>query len=264
MIERDFVRQKKREFQVQEFISESLKNVGHSYTELQRTPLGDKVIIHSSRPGLIVGRKGQNISKLTGILKTRFNLENPQVEISDVENPMLDAKIVAERIASSLERFGSNRFKGIMHKTMDEILSSGALGVELRLSGKLPSSRAKSWRVYGGHLKKCGDAAIMNVRKATVIAKLKSGVIGIQVNILPASIVMPDAIIIREAEVEKKVPEPVQIKEALVVVEEKPEEKKEEAPAEVKKEAAETPEPTEKPAKKARKKKSEKKKGDEA
>ncbi len=265
MIERDFVRQKKREFQVQEFISASLKNVGHSYTELQRTPLGDKVIIHTSRPGLIVGRKGQNISKLTDMLKTRFNLENPQVEISDVQNPMLDANIVAERIASSLERFGSNRFKGIMHKSMEDVLSGGALGVEIRLSGKLPSSRAKSWRVYGGRLKKCGDAAIMNVRKASIVAKLKSGVIGIQVNILPASITMPDAIIIREAEAGKKPAEtPAPSSEALASIKEKPEEKKEEAQAETPKDTAEKiPEPKEKPSRKARKKKPETKKGDD-
>lgn len=263
MIERDFVRQKKKEFQVQEFISASLKNVGHSYTELQRTPLGDKVIIHTSRPGLIVGRKGQNISKLTDVLKTRFSLENPQVEISDVENPMLDANIVAERIASSLERFGSNRFKGIMHKTMEDILSAGALGVEIRLSGKLPSSRAKSWRVYGGRLKKCGDAAVMNVRKAITAAKLKSGVIGIQVNILPSSIIMPDAITVIEIGSEKKSPESAPAKEEPSAEKEKAGEKKEEAPAEASKEKAEeTPEAKEKPAKKARKKKTAKN-GDE-
>src|SRR3990167_9100291 len=103
MIERDFVKQKKNEFQLKEFITATLKNVGHSYTELQRTPLGEKVIIHTSRPGLIVGRKGQNISRLTEILRTKFKLENPSVEISEVEHPNLDANIVAERIASSLE-----------------------------------------------------------------------------------------------------------------------------------------------------------------
>ena len=194
MIERDFVRQKKREFQVQEFISATLKNVGHSFTELQRTPLGDKVVIHTSRPGLIVGRKGQNISKLTETLQAEFGLENPQVEINEVENPELDARIVAERIASSLEHFGSNRFKGIMHKTLENVLAAGALGVEIKLSGKLPSSRAKSWRIYGGHLKKCGDAAVVHVRKGRVVAKLKSGVIGIKVDILPPDVIMPDTI----------------------------------------------------------------------
>ena len=207
MIERDFVKQKKKEFQGRMFISDTLKNVGHSYTELQRTPLGEKVIIHSSRPGLIVGRKGQNISRLTELLKNKFKLENPQVEISEVQHPDLIANIVGERISGALERFGSNRFKGIMHRTMSDVLAAGARGVEIRLSGKLPGARAKSWRVYGGYLKKCGDAAIMHVSKANVVAKLKSGVIGIQVSIMPPGVTMPDTIKIIDPEETKEEPD---------------------------------------------------------
>ncbi len=198
MIEREFVEQKKKEFQVQEFVSETLKNAGHSHTRLQRTPLGEKVVIYTSRPGLIVGRKGQTISKLTDVLKKRFGLENPQVEISEVSNPLLDARIVAERIASELERFGSNRFKGIMHKALEDVLAAGAIGVELRLSGKLPGARAKSWRVAGGYLRKCGDAAVTFVNKSTFSAQLKPGIIGIKVKIMPPGIVMPDEIRLNE------------------------------------------------------------------
>ena len=206
MIEREFISQKKREFQVMSYISENLKNVGHSFTEIKRTPLGDKVVIHASRPGLIVGRKGQNIEKLTKSLKNKFKLENPQIEISEVDNPELDANIVAERIASTLERFGSNRFKSIMHKTLASVLGAGAVGVEVRVSGKLPSSRAKSWRVYGGNLKKCGDAALTNVRKAKIYAKLKSGVVGIQVRILPSGTTMPDSVSLKEEKTEEEKP----------------------------------------------------------
>ena len=120
-----------------------------------RTPLGEKIIIYTSRPGLIVGRKGENIKKLTKNLKKKFDLENPQIEIAEVDKIMLDPQIVAERIASSLERFGSNRFKGIGHKTMEEVIQSGALGIEIVISGKIPGARAKSWRFYKGYLKKC-------------------------------------------------------------------------------------------------------------
>lgn len=255
MIERDFVKQRKKEFQVGEFISANLKNVGHSYTELQRTPLGEKVIIHTSRPGLIVGRKGQNISKLTEMLKKEFKFENPQVEISEVEHPDLVAVIVGERIASALERFGSNRFKGIMHKTMSNVLAAGAKGVEIRLSGKLPGARAKSWRVYGGYLKKCGDAAIMYVSKACVTAKLKSGVIGIQVSIMPPGVTMPDSIKFIEEETKKteeKTEEKTETKEA-----EKPREK-----AEGKTETRETEKPEVKKEEKEAKKKPRKKKAE--
>jgi small subunit ribosomal protein S3 len=194
LIERKFISQKMKEFAILEFISNNLKKVGHSYTKLQRTPLGEKIIIYASRPGLIVGRKGQSIKDLTRTLKKKFELENPQIEINEVENPNLDAQIVAERIAGLLERFGTTKFKAIGHKTMTDVMNSGALGIEIHISGKIPSSRAQSWRFYQGYLKKCGDVALEGVRKAYAIAKLKSGIVGIQVAIMPPDIDLPDEI----------------------------------------------------------------------
>ncbi|MBS3128572.1 30S ribosomal protein S3 [Candidatus Woesearchaeota archaeon] len=216
MIERKFVASNIKEFQVSEYISETLKNVGHSHTKIQKTPVGEKIIIFASRPGLIVGRKGENIKKLTKTLKTKFNFENPQIEIKEVENIALDAQIMAERISSTLERFGSSQFKGIGHKTIAEVINSGALGIEILMSGKIPGARAKSWRFYQGYLKKCGDIAMTGVRAAYATAKLKSGIIGIQVKIMPPDIKLPDRVELRE--------EPETIVEAL---EEKKEEKKE-------------------------------------
>lgn len=134
------------------------------------------------------------------MLKKRFGLENPQVEIAEVTNQMLDSRIVAEKIASELERFGANRFKGIMHKAVEEVLAAGGMGIEIRLSGKLPGARAKRWRVAGGYLRKCGDAAITFVNKTILTAQLKPGVIGIQVKIMPPGIVMPDEVKFKEAE----------------------------------------------------------------
>ena len=193
MIERKFVAQKVKEFQIEEYITQSLKNVGHSHTKMVKTPLGEKIIIFTSRPGLIVGRKGQNIKQLTKTLKKRFELENPQIEISEVENPSLDAQIVAEKIVDALEKFGSEKFKAIGHKIMTEVMRSGALGIEIIVSGKVPSARAKSWRFYNGYLKKCGDIAL-SVRKADVQAQLKTGIIGVKVSIMPPDIKLPDDI----------------------------------------------------------------------
>lgn len=193
MIERKFIAQKKKEFQIQEFIAQNLKRVGHSHTRLQRTPLGEKIIIHASRPGLIVGRKGQNIKKLTKTLKKKFDLENPQIEISEIEDVNLDAQIVAERIANTLERFGTTKFKGVGHKVMTDVIDSGALGIEILISGKIPSARAKSWRFYSGYLKKCGDIAL-GVRRAYTSAQLKTGIVGIKVSIMPSDLKLPDDI----------------------------------------------------------------------
>ena len=194
MIERKFVAQKMKEFQIEEYITQSLENVGHSHTKMVKTPLGEKIIIFASRPGLIVGRKGQNIKQLTKTLKKRFNLENPQIEISEVETPNLDAHIVAEKIVDALEKFGSEKFKAIGHRIMTDVMRSGALGIEIVVSGKVPSARAKSWRFYSGYLKKCGDIAIMGVRRANAQAQLKTGIIGIKVKIMPPDIKLPDDI----------------------------------------------------------------------
>jgi small subunit ribosomal protein S3 len=194
MIEREFINQKTKEFYIRKYIGNKLNRVGVSQIRLKKIPLGEKIIIHTSRPSLIVGSKGANIKDLTRTLKRDFKLENPQIEIVEVKEIFLDAHIVAERIAGSLERFGSARFKGVGHKVMQNVINSGALGVEVIISGKIPGSRAKNWRFYQGYLKKCGDISVEGVRKAKTAALLKSGIIGIKVSIMPPGLKLPDHI----------------------------------------------------------------------
>lgn len=196
MIERKFIAQKTKEYYIQKYVEKTLGSVGISSIKLKKIPLGEKLVINTSRPSLIVGSKGSNIRALTKVLKSKFELENPQIEIEEIRNPFLDANVVAERIVSSLERFGSARFKGIGHKMLESVIAAGALGVEIFISGKIPGARAKSWRFYMGYLKKCGDIAITGVRTAKKSALLKSGIIGVKVSIMPADVLLPDRIIL--------------------------------------------------------------------
>ena len=207
MIERKFVKEKLKEAAVQEYITNRLQNVGHSHTKIQKTPLGEKIIVYASRPGLIVGRKGETIKELTRTIKSRFKFDNPQIEIEEVINPNLDAQIVAERIASTLERFGSSKFKGVGHKVMGDIMNSGALGVEIRISGKIPGSRAKTWRFYQGYLKKCGNISVEGVKTAFSVARLKTGTVGIRVKIMPGDTKLPDMIEIFKEPIKEEVKE---------------------------------------------------------
>lgn len=207
-IERKFIKQNMKELLIKEHVETSLSRVGLAGVKLRKTPLGDRIVVSASRPGLVVGRQGANISRLTKELKENFTLDNPQIEIEEVTQPDLDPNIIAERIINSLERFGSARFKGIGHRSMADVMAAGALGVEITINGKVPSTRAKNWRFYTGYLKKCGDFAIEGVRRATKAAILKTGVIGVQVRIMPADIELPDNA--------KILPDPV------VEVEEKP------------------------------------------
>ncbi len=225
MIERKFIAQRIKEFQIQEYMGENLKGAGHSHTKLVRTPLGEKVILSVSRPGLVVGKKGQNIKQLTKNLKKKFGLENPQIEISEVENIGLDANITAQRIADSLEKFGTNRFKAIGHKAMSDSMNAGALGIEIVISGKIPSARAKRWRFYSGYLKKCGDIAITGVKVAYASAKLKTGIVGVKVKIMPPDIKLPDSITLVEEEKKEEKKEEAPKKEEKHVEEKKDEDK---------------------------------------
>ncbi len=197
MIERQFVSQKLKEFKVQEYIAKELSRTGYSHTEIKRTPLGEKIVVYTTRPGMVVGKKGENIQKLTEVLKKKFKMENPQIEIGEIHNPFLDVSYVADRIASTLERFGPQRFKSVGYKMLQSILDAGAIGAEIVISGKVPSARAKRWRFKAGHLKKSGDIAMSFISRTVAAARLKSGIIGIKISIMTPDILLPDKIIIK-------------------------------------------------------------------
>src|SRR3989344_822670 len=199
MIEKQIVNKYVKEYLMQEYIKSYLPRGSYSKIDLRKTPLGEKIIIHTSRPGLVVGRKGANLSELTSVLKSKYGMENPQIEDMEIQNPNLDPKSVAESIVNSFERFGPKRYKPIGYRALQGILDAGATGAEVVISGRgVPSSRAKSWRFLAGHMKKSGDISENFVKRATVVANLKSGSIGIKVNILTPDVILPDEIKIKE------------------------------------------------------------------
>ena len=198
MIERKIMKDKFLQFAVANFIKEELGDVVFDRVELEKVPMGVRVIIYTSTPGLVIGREGSNIKRLTRALKERFNFENPQIKIGDVRDPYLSASIVAKMIANDLARYGSQKFKLSGFKALTNIMNAGAMGAEIRLSGKLPSSRAKSWRFAKGYLKKTGYASDFLVDKAIESVTLKTGVVGIKVMIMLPDTPLPDKIVYHE------------------------------------------------------------------
>ena len=198
MEERKFIKLNKEEFGVKEYIKKNLGKGKISKLDIEYTPIGEKILIFTSKPGLIIGRGGKKIEELTEALKKRFKLENPHIEIKEIKNPLLDAQTVADDIAYALERMGNLKFKVIAYKKLQEIMNNGALGCEIRLSGKLPSDRAKSWRFANGYLKKSGESSKV-VDRTQAVALTKTGIIGIKVAIMP-----PDAKIIDKIDVNEE------------------------------------------------------------
>jgi small subunit ribosomal protein S3 len=225
MDEKKFVQFKKRELEMKKYIWDSLGKGKVSSIKVEYTPVGEKIIVATDRPGLIIGSRGERINELTRVLKQRFKLENPNIEISEITNPSLDAQLVADRIALDLEKMGNLKFKSIAYRELVRVMNAGALGVEIKLSGKLPSDRAKSWRFAMGYLKKVGDSAKV-VRQASSIALTKLGISGIKVGILP-----PDAKIHDKIEIDDNLKKFLKAEPVIEKVEEqkakKPRKKKE-------------------------------------
>lgn len=197
MEERKLVQLKKEEFGIREYIKSALGKGKISKVKIKYTPIGEKIIVSTNKPGLVIGKRGEKIEELTRYLKEKFKLENPHIEIEEIINPDFDSQLIADEIALNLERLGPLKFKIVAYKVLQRVMDAGALGIEIRLCGKLPSERAKMWRFQQGFLKKIGDSAKV-VDKAQAISQTKPGVVGIQVSILPPYAKIHDKITINE------------------------------------------------------------------
>lgn len=193
MEEKQTVKFKKEEFAIKETIRKLIGKGKMSHVRIEYTPVGEKVIISTDKPGLVIGRGGESLNELTDVLKKNFKFQNLHIEIEEVQEPTYDAQIIADEIAIGLEKFGPLKFKVIAYRTLEKVMRAGALGCEIRLSGKLPSSRAKTWRFAQGYLKKAGDTAKM-VSHAQARAETKPGTVGVKVSILSPHAVMIDRI----------------------------------------------------------------------
>ncbi len=207
MIERKFVQEGIANMKIAEFLDKELDRAEYSGCEIRRTPLATRIVIRAGRPAIIIGRGGERIARLQKTLKERFGLENPQIEVKGVDNPYLDAKIVAKRIKFALER-GLN-YRRVVNMFLSRVMEAGAVGVEIDVSGKLTGERHRTEKYFAGYVMKCGFPAQTYVDVVQEQAVLKPGVIGIKVHIMPF---MPP-----EMEMEKKVAKgDVEIKEEVI------------------------------------------------
>lgn len=228
MIERKIIQSKLIEHKITEFVKSQSKDLAVKAVSFEKNPVGERITIYTSTPGLVIGREGSNIKKLTIALKKEFNFENPQIKIGEVKEAYLSAPIVAKMIANDLARFGSQKFKLSGFKSLTRIMDCGAMGCEIKISGKLPSSRAKSWRFHKGYLKKTGYVSDFLVDKGVESVTLKTGVVGIKVQIMLPGTPLPDKIVFNT---EAAAPATAEEEKVAIVEEEaKVEEVKEEKP----------------------------------
>lgn len=171
-----------KKMKIEDFIKKYFPEESYSKIELERTPLGVKIVIYTDKPGRIIGSGGRKINEMTDMLKKEFKLENPQVDVKSIEHPDLDAKIIAKKITSALER-GYN-YKKIGNIMMKKIMDAGAVGVEIVIAGKLGGSKGRTGKFIQGYMKHCGQPAKELVDYGFEEAETKPGKIGVKVKIM--------------------------------------------------------------------------------
>ncbi len=192
MIEKDFVTEGLRRTKIDEYLEKELERAGYGGMEIQVTPLGTMVVVYAERPGMVIGRGGKTVRAITQSLKTKFDLDNPQVEVKEVNVPELNARIMASKIANMLQR--GMHFRRVAYSTIRKIMGAGAQGVEVTISGKIRGSRSAVAKFTEGYIKKCGEPATKFVTEGFATAPLKPGVLGIVVRIMPPEAILPDKV----------------------------------------------------------------------
>ena len=202
-IKKHFINKGIQQCLVDEFLRSELDNSGYDSCSLQKTPMGTRITIRTSRPGLVIGKKGKKIKELTEAVKNKFNINVPTIDVDTIENPDLNAQIQAERIAYAINK-GQN-YRRATYSIIRRIIKSGARGVEVHISGKVTSQRARNQVFRSGVINKCGTPAYEGVDKGVAHLTLKSGVLGIRVSIMSKDYLLPDYVEIRKGIFEDKV-----------------------------------------------------------
>ena len=170
-----------RNMELDEYLAASLKDAGYGGVDVQKTPIGTRITLYVTRPGLVIGRKGIGIKDITSKLEEKFGLTNPQISVMEVAVPELNPKIMCNRIAQLIER--GTAFRRACLWTINTISNAGALGVEVTVAGKLRSERAHFEKHSSGVLPKSGDIAEKVVKVGVTHVRTKMGLMGIQLRI---------------------------------------------------------------------------------
>ena len=268
MIERTFIQQGMKKIELENYMKDHLEKAGFTHLHIVKTPLVTRIVLNVTKPGLAIGKGGQTIRQLTEDIETKFGINNPQIEIKEIENPTLDAQATVDKMVSLLERGFS--WRSIAFRTVKDIMAAGAQGCELVLSGKLTGKggRKRKQRIAEGYMKKVGHQTEL-VDYAKKSAYPKADAIGIKLRIIKPDTQFPDKIKIREIIEKKKAPiaekedEDAGKTEITGVKEEKPVKEKKEDKKSEKKEVKKADDIKDLKEKKAEKPKYSKKKSDD-
>ena len=182
MQEKQFIQKGAMKVRLDEFLHEELEGAGYSNADVVRTPTSTKLVIYAQRPGLVIGRGGSRIKELTTDIEREFDFENPQIEVNEIDEPDANAQIVAQSMASWLEKGG--RAKRVGYTYLRRIKEAGIVGAEMEITGKLSGNRGRTEKFSFGYVKRCGNTSKENVEHGYSLARTKPGAIGVKVRLM--------------------------------------------------------------------------------
>jgi small subunit ribosomal protein S3 len=125
------------DFQVRKFLKEKLKEASVSRIQIERPARKANITIHTARPGIVIGKKGEDIEKLRSAIckMLKLPLQDVRLNIAEIRKPELDAQLVAEGIAQQLER--RTMFRRAMKRAVTNTMRLGAQGIKVKVGGRL-------------------------------------------------------------------------------------------------------------------------------
>jgi len=123
------------DLEVRAFLKKKLSQASVSRIQIERTAGNANITIHTARPGLVIGKKGEDIERLRNEVTKMMNLPNVHINIEEIRKPELDAQLVAESIAQQLER--RIMFRRAMKRAVQNTMRIGAGGVRINVAGRL-------------------------------------------------------------------------------------------------------------------------------
>jgi len=164
-----------------DFLREKIKDAGFSKVEISKTPVGTKIVLYVTRPGIVIGRKGVGIKELTEKIQTDFGYKNPQISVEEISKPELSPSVMCNRMAAHIER--GTAFRRATMWTINQIMEAGAMGVQITISGKLRGDRSAFEKHTQGILPRAGNYAKNIVTEDIVHTQTPMGLIGIKIRI---------------------------------------------------------------------------------
>lgn len=131
---KDYAKRLISDLQVRDYIETKLKNASVSKIVIERPAQTARITIHTARPGIVIGKKGEDVEKLRKELAKQMNVP-VHINIEEIRKPDLDAKLVAQNVAGQLER--RVMFRRAMKRVVQNAMRSGAEGIKVQVGGRL-------------------------------------------------------------------------------------------------------------------------------